>query len=106
MGRTVVTDDGRFEWDEDKNILNKVNHGIDFKEILAVFDDPHLLERYDRKNSTLEEDRLIGLGSIGGILVLLTCYTGRGVRTRIFSARRAEPPEEKEYYEYCRQFIP
>jgi hypothetical protein len=30
LGRTIITDDGRFEWDEDKNFINRARHGIDF----------------------------------------------------------------------------
>ncbi|MBV5339205.1 MAG: BrnT family toxin, partial [Deltaproteobacteria bacterium] len=29
-----------FEWDENKNRVNKVKHGIDFESAITVFDDP------------------------------------------------------------------
>ena len=54
---TVISSDGRFEWNEDKDILNKEDHGFCFEEILAVFNDPFFLEAYDRDNSTLDEIR-------------------------------------------------
>ena len=57
---SVVSFDGGFEWDEDKNILNKENHGFYFEEILAAFADPFFLEAYDRENSTLDEVRWKG----------------------------------------------
>jgi uncharacterized DUF497 family protein len=104
MGQTVVSFDGRFEWDEEKNQRNKSKHGMEFYEILAMFDDPYLLERFDRKNSTVKEERLIGIGAIGAFLVVVCCYTERNGRTRIYSAREAEPEEEKEYYDYIKQF--
>ena len=28
MGRTIISEDGRFEWDGDKDRLNKKNHGF------------------------------------------------------------------------------
>jgi uncharacterized DUF497 family protein len=105
MGRTTISLDGRFEWDEEKNFINKSKHGIEFHEILAVFDDPALLERFDRENSTREEERLIGIGAIRLLLVLVCNYTERNGRTRIFSARKAEPLEEKIYYDHYKHFV-
>ena len=105
MGRMIISRDGRFEWDEEKNTINKTKHGMEFHEILAVFDDPALLERFDHKSSTLEEDRLIGIGSIGLLLVLVCGYTERKGRTRIYSVREAEPPEEKIYYDHYKHFV-
>ena len=29
-----------FEWDENKNQLNKLKHDLDFEDAAAVFDDP------------------------------------------------------------------
>jgi uncharacterized DUF497 family protein len=37
---TVISQDGRFEWDDAKNALNKEDHGFCVEEILAAFDDP------------------------------------------------------------------
>ena len=48
---TIISPDGRFEWDENKNILNREDHGFYFEEIFAVFDDPFFLHRAWRKNS-------------------------------------------------------
>ena len=41
---TIISEDGRFEWDDGKNWLNQRKHDIAFEEILEVFDDPCLLE--------------------------------------------------------------
>ena len=49
---TVISPDGRFEWDEEKNTFNKENHGFYFEEILNVFNDPFFMEAYDREHST------------------------------------------------------
>jgi uncharacterized DUF497 family protein len=102
---TIISEDGRFEWDKEKNTINKTKHGFYFSEILSVFDDPYLLERYDRKNSTDTENRFIGIGLLDNIVVLFVCYTEKNGRTRIYSARKTQALEEKEYYEYLKSFI-
>ena len=39
-----------FEWDENKNQLNKRKHGISFEEALSVFLDEKRIEKYEFKN--------------------------------------------------------
>ena len=102
---TIISPDGRFEWDEKKNILNKKDHGFYFEEILAVFNDPFFLEAYDRDNSTLNEIRLKGIASFDRRIYFFLSYTERGERTRIISARLAEPHERKYYDENYKQQI-
>ena len=46
-----------YTWTEEKSRINKQKHGIYLSDIVAVFDDPYLLEIYDAEHSTLEEDR-------------------------------------------------
>jgi len=95
---TVISPDGRFEWDEEKNILNKHDHGFFFEEILTAFDDPFFLEAYDRENSTLDEVRWKGIASFNQRIYFFISYTEKDTRTRIISARLAEP-HEREYYD-------
>jgi uncharacterized DUF497 family protein len=106
MGRTVISADGRFEWDEEKAKINVKKHGLAFDEILPVFDDPYTFEAYDDSHSTDIEDRLWGVGTLHGTLVLYLCYMERGARTRIHSVRKARPGEEALYYEWLKNFIP
>jgi uncharacterized DUF497 family protein len=40
MGRTIISENGHFEWDEEKAVTNFAKHGLAFEEILPVFDDP------------------------------------------------------------------
>jgi len=70
MGKTVITKDNRFEWDEEKNLANIERHGIAFEEILEVFDDPAFLTGYDFEHSK-QEDRYYGLDNLNGILIVL-----------------------------------
>lgn len=37
---TIVSEDGRFEWDSAKDNENRRKHLLSFEEILDVFDDP------------------------------------------------------------------
>jgi len=106
MGKTIISPDGRFEWEDNKNKLNKKDHGLYFSEILPAFDDPYLLEFYDEAHSTLEETRFKGLAELQDFIILYLSYTEKATgRTRIISARPAEPIEEKVYYEWRKNFI-
>lgn len=104
MGRTIISDDGRFEWDEDKNQINIEKHGFPFSKVLKAFDDPFFLEEFDFNNSHLDEERLKGIGSVEGLMVVFTSFTERGMRTRLISARLATPYEEKKYNERRQHF--
>lgn len=95
---TVVSDDGKYEWDSDKDEANFRKHGFHFAEILEVFDDPYFFEMYDRAHS-FGEERMLGVGNISGVLVVTTVFTER-TRTRIISSRRATAREEALYYEW------
>jgi uncharacterized DUF497 family protein len=106
MGKTIISENGRFEWDEDKSRINKELHGLYFEEILPAFDDPYLLEMYDEAHSTLSETRFRGLAELQNFIILYLAYTEPASgRTRIISVRPAEPIEEREYYEWRRNFI-
>lgn len=61
-----------FEWDENKNKINKKKHGISFENVL---------------------------GRVSDTLILFVVATDRNGNKRIISARKAEPDEEVEYYE-------
>jgi len=102
---TIISPDGRFEWEEDKDDLNKESQGFYFNEILAVFDDPFFLEAYDYDNSTLDEVRWKGIASFGQRIYFFISYTERNARTRIISARLAEAPEKEHYDENYRNQI-
>lgn len=49
MGKTVISDDGRFKWDEEKNEINRKKHGFGFEEIADVFDDQEVYYDYIKK---------------------------------------------------------
>jgi uncharacterized DUF497 family protein len=102
---TVISPDGRFEWEYNKNVLNKENHGFYFEEILTAFDDPFFLEAFDRDNSTPDEIRWKGIASFDRRIYFFLSYTEREERTRIISARLAEAPERERYDENCQKQV-
>lgn len=98
MGETIVSSNGLFEWDADKNSMNIQKHGISFEEAAEVFNDSNLLEYYDSNNSSIGEDRYIALGAVGELVVVVVSFTDRPPRLRIISARFAESVEKEVYY--------
>ena len=80
-----------FEWDESKRQTNLVKHGIDFRDAIRVFDGP-VFESMSRR----DEERVVAIGSMGGIEIVLV-YVLRGRQHRIISARRAHRNERQAY---------
>jgi hypothetical protein len=87
----------KFEWDVEKNNLNKEKHDISFETAAYVFDDPNYIEMYDFEHSTLDEDRYIAIGMVGNILFVV--FTERGDAIRLISARPATEAERRLYYD-------
>ena len=93
----------RFTWDEAKDRINQLKHGIGFEEAIRVFADPLHLSRQDRVESG--ERRWQTIGMVGGTTLLLVAHTirdddenGRPVEViRIISARAATRRERQRY---------
>ncbi len=86
----------RFEWDEEKNAINKKKHGISFETAAYVFRDENYIEMYDFEHST-EEDRYIAIGRVGEVLFVV--FTERKENIRLISARLATDAERRLYYD-------
>jgi uncharacterized DUF497 family protein len=89
--------DEDFEWDDAKAAQNLVPHGVSFEAARLAFDDAFGVVREDRRQS-YGEDRFMLLGMVEE-RILAVVYTTRGERTRIISARIAEPQERRRYHE-------
>lgn len=89
----------RFEWDENKNTINRQKHKISFEEAKTVFYDENALLIDDPDHSETE-DRfiLLGLSREAKLLVVCHCYRQSDTVIRIISARKATKTEAK-YYE-------
>lgn len=88
----------RFEWDENKNLINQRKHGVSFDEAKSVFYDEEALVIDDPEHS-LEEERFIilGLSSKTNLLVVCHCYRESETVIRIISARKATKTESGFY---------
>jgi uncharacterized DUF497 family protein len=87
----------KFEWDENKNLINIERRNIDFFDACKIFDYPILKRIDDRKN--YGETRYIALGQLDDVVLSLV-YTMRNEVTRIISVRRASRRERQIYETY------
>lgn len=78
-----------FTWDENKNALNKKNHGVSFEESETVFYDENHSENEDRF-------RILGYSDNGNLLLVVHCIRDEFV-IRIISARKATETEKQNY---------
>jgi uncharacterized protein len=92
----------RWIWGEEKNRLNKANHGISFETAQLVFDDPLALSRPD---SHPDGDRWRTVGAVGNVTVFVV-HTWPDSSDdedeevgRIISARKATARERRAYEE-------
>jgi uncharacterized DUF497 family protein len=92
--------DHDFEWDDAKAAENLARHGVSFAPAHLAFADVFAVVRQDRRRN-YGEDRFILLGMVEEHL-LAVAYAIRGERTRIISARLAEPRERRRYHEETR----
>ncbi len=89
-----------FEWDENKNNINKKKHKISFEEAKSVFYDSNALLISDPEHS-YDEERfiLLGLSKNLNLLIVCHCYRCSESVIRIISARKATKNETKQYNE-------
>jgi uncharacterized DUF497 family protein len=84
------------EWNSEKNIINRVKHGLDFEDAIFVFYGQTVTFLDDRKD--YGEIRYITLGQLSGREVVMV-YTIRENSLRIISLRKANEREKKIYKE-------
>lgn len=91
----------KFEWDENKNSINKYKHNVSFEEAQTVFFDEMAL-LIDDPNHSEQENRFIILGqsSHAKLLVVCHCYRESDLVIRIISARKATRAESNQYYNF------
>jgi hypothetical protein len=89
-----------FEWDENKAARNFVRHGVSFQTARRAFKDPFAVEWADEDH---DEVRFNLIGMVDDRLLFVTYTTTSTGRTRIISARGAEPYERRRYHEKNRQ---
>lgn len=91
----------KFEWDEQKNKINREKHKISFEEAETVFYDESAIVIDDPDHSQ-EEDRFIilGLSTKANLLVVCHCYRASDTVIRIISARKATKTETQQYRDF------
>ena len=93
----------KFEWSNEKSIINMQKHGISFEEAKEVFLDPLHISKLDCRFDYFEE-RWITLGSSkqDKILVVANMFFDEDGEEiiRIISARKANQKERKFYEQH------
>lgn len=91
----------RFEWDENKNAINKAKHKVSFEEAQTVFYDADAVVIDDPDHSETEERFIIlGFSVKAKLLVVCHCYRESDSVIRIISARKATAKESRQYNEF------
>ncbi len=87
----------QFEWDENKNIINQLKHGISFEDAKSVFYDDYGILIADTEHS-FDEERflLLGIDKVSKLLVVCHCIRENNT-IRIISARKATKTETNQY---------
>ncbi len=90
-----------FEWDPNKAVEKRRNHGCGFEQATTVFRDSLAVSIYDEGHSK-DEERWITLGRAenGPQLVVVHTYqeiSGTEAAVRIISARPATKHEQRDY---------
>lgn len=89
-----------FEWDEEKNTINKAKHHVSFEEAATAFYDDNAAVLYDDEHSGTEERFiLIGFSTLARLLMVCHCIRGEDNAIRIISARKATKNEIEQYTE-------
>ena len=85
-----------FVWDEKKNRENIRKHGIDFRDVVDLFNHPMLIRLDTRQD--YGEDRWIGIGLLRSIVAVVVYVEWEDEETiRIVSARKATAYETDQY---------
>ncbi len=87
-----------FEWDPAKAASNVRKHSVSFQEAATVFADPLSVTALDPDHS-VDEERLIIVGTSARLRPLIVAFAERGDRVRIISARRLTRSERNAYEE-------
>jgi hypothetical protein len=89
----------RFEWDPEKNEINKRKHQVSFEEAQTVFYDEEAKVIDDPEHSADEERFIIlGFSKRANLLVVCHCYRASETVIRIISARKATKTEMRQYF--------
>lgn len=86
----------KFDWDEDKYLLNLQKHKVRFEYASRIFLDPLRIDCEDTRRDYKEERRIV-VGYIDQRLYVVV-YTQRDEVIRLISARKANDREAKRHH--------
>ena len=89
-----------FEWDEAKNEENIRKHGIDFADVVSLFNQAY----FEKEDCSEEygESRWTAIGWIYDLLGVVVYTEREGDVVRIISARKATKSEVRFYEQYIK----
>lgn len=89
----------KFEWNEQKRLINLQRHGIDFEDVWRVFE----IEIYTTLDDRFDygEVRWLSYGLLLGEVVAVS-YTAIDETIRIISVRKGEKNEQTKYFKEVR----
>jgi len=90
----------QFEWDEKKRRANLAKHGIDFADLVPLFNGLTISVLDDRYDYC--EFRFITVGMLNGV-VITVAHTETTEVIRIISARKSTRYEEESYFKKIRK---
>ena len=86
----------QYEWDEEKNRINKAKHCISFQPAVRIFDDP--IFRVISTKVVDSEERWKSIGIVDGVMLVLVAHTWTNDDViRVISARKASRQEQRDY---------
>lgn len=96
----IIMESLKFEWDENKNDVNKKKHGLSFETAQEVFYDEAAV-LFDDPDHSIGEERflIIGMLKSSKICIVSHCYRDSDSVIRLISAREATKNERKIYQE-------
>lgn len=96
----IITKEISFTWDENKNEINKKEHGLSFEEAKEVFEDENAI-LFDDSDHSIDEDRFLIIGAIKSLEICIVshCYRDNDNIICLISAREATKNEKRIYFE-------
>jgi len=94
--RTRYTPRVEYEWDPEKDRINREKHGVSFAEASTVFVDPLQVTVPDERHS-IKEFRFRTIGYTATSRLVIVAHTDREERIRIMTAREATHRERRQY---------
>jgi uncharacterized DUF497 family protein len=72
------------EWDENKNVKNKRDHGVSIEDAQFIFTDPERIERIDQSVSNIsKEERWQTIGKVGSVYFVVYAEQINGLLQRV-----------------------